>query len=84
MPAFLQAARAVNRQAWLAIWLVTIGQWTSAAIVAETHATRLPPLRITVVYNNVRHTPGLTTDWGFAAVIEAGADAVLFDTGGNG
>jgi 7,8-dihydropterin-6-yl-methyl-4-(beta-D-ribofuranosyl)aminobenzene 5'-phosphate synthase len=37
-----------------------------------------------VVYNNVSHTPELTTAWGFAAVIEAGADVVLFDTGGNG
>lgn len=84
VPAFLQAVRTVRRQAWLAIWLVTIGQWTSAAIGADTHTTRPQPLRITVVYNNVRHTPGLTTAWGFAAVIEAGADVVLFDTGGNG
>lgn len=50
---------------------------------AEIHKTR-PPLRITVVYNNITHTPGLTTAWGFAAVIEDGADVVLFDTGGDG
>lgn len=50
---------------------------------AEPQATA-PPLRITVVYNNVPHVPGLTTAWGFAAVIEAGADTVLFDTGGDG
>jgi 7,8-dihydropterin-6-yl-methyl-4-(beta-D-ribofuranosyl)aminobenzene 5'-phosphate synthase len=43
-----------------------------------------PPLRITVVYNNVPHAPGLTTAWGFAAVIAPGADTVLFDTGGDG
>jgi 7,8-dihydropterin-6-yl-methyl-4-(beta-D-ribofuranosyl)aminobenzene 5'-phosphate synthase len=54
-----------------------------ATMGAETHATR-PPLRITVVYNNVPHAPGLTTAWGFAAVIAAGADTVLFDTGGDG
>ncbi len=42
------------------------------------------PLRITVVYNNVPHAPGLATAWGFAAFIETGTDVVLFDTGGDG
>jgi 7,8-dihydropterin-6-yl-methyl-4-(beta-D-ribofuranosyl)aminobenzene 5'-phosphate synthase len=42
------------------------------------------PLRITVVYNNVPHSPGLATAWGFAAVIETGAHTLLFDTGGDG
>jgi 7,8-dihydropterin-6-yl-methyl-4-(beta-D-ribofuranosyl)aminobenzene 5'-phosphate synthase len=42
------------------------------------------PLRITVVYNNVPHAPGLTTAWGFAAVVESGTDVALFDTGGDG
>jgi 7,8-dihydropterin-6-yl-methyl-4-(beta-D-ribofuranosyl)aminobenzene 5'-phosphate synthase len=42
------------------------------------------PLRITVVYNNVSHTPALETAWGFAAVIETGSSTVLFDTGGDG
>ena len=50
---------------------------------AETHRTR-PPLRITVVYNNMACRPGLTTAWGFGAVIEDGADVILFDTGGDG
>jgi len=68
----------------LAIWVVTIGQWTSTALGAETRTHPPPLLRITVVYNNVMHTPGLKTAWGFAAVIEAGADVVLFDTGGHG
>lgn len=65
------------------ICLVGISQWTSATMSAEIHKTR-SPLRITVVYNNMAHTPGLTTAWGFAAVIEDGADVVLFDTGGDG
>jgi 7,8-dihydropterin-6-yl-methyl-4-(beta-D-ribofuranosyl)aminobenzene 5'-phosphate synthase len=65
------------------IWLVAVSQWTSATMSAEIHKTRTP-LRITVVYNNMTHTPGLTTAWGFAAVIEDGADVVLFDTGGDG
>jgi 7,8-dihydropterin-6-yl-methyl-4-(beta-D-ribofuranosyl)aminobenzene 5'-phosphate synthase len=44
----------------------------------------LAPPRITVVYNNVPHAPGLATAWGFAALIETGAETVLFDTGGDG
>ena len=43
-----------------------------------------PPLRITVVYNNVRCSPALATAWGFAAVVETGGHTVLFDTGGDG
>jgi 7,8-dihydropterin-6-yl-methyl-4-(beta-D-ribofuranosyl)aminobenzene 5'-phosphate synthase len=73
----------MSRQAWLAIWLAIIGAWAQATMGAEPQATR-PPLRITVAYNNVPHAPGLTTAWGFAAVIAAGADTVLFDTGGDG
>lgn len=64
-------------------WLVVITLWTSATLSAEIHKTR-PPLRITVVYNNMTHMPALTTAWGFAAVIEDDADVVLFDTGGDG
>ena len=41
-------------------------------------------MRISVVYNNVPHTPGLKTGWGFAAVIETPDHTILFDTGGNG
>ena len=63
--------------------LVGISQWTSAAMSAEINKT-LPPLRITVVYNNMKYTLGLNTAWGFAAVIEGGAYVVLFDTGGDG
>ncbi|MGE0462156.1 MAG: MBL fold metallo-hydrolase [Vicinamibacterales bacterium] len=42
------------------------------------------PVRITVAYNNVPHAAGLTTAWGFAAVVDVGAERVLFDTGGDG
>jgi 7,8-dihydropterin-6-yl-methyl-4-(beta-D-ribofuranosyl)aminobenzene 5'-phosphate synthase len=47
-------------------------------------AVRVPPLRITVVYDNVPRSPGLATAWGFAAVIDAGGHRLLFDTGGDG
>ena len=43
-----------------------------------------PPLRVTVVYNNVPHARGLATAWGFAAVVETAGHTVLFDTGGDG
>lgn len=43
-----------------------------------------PAARITVVYNNVPHAPGLATAWGFAAVVDSGGERVLFDTGGDG
>jgi 7,8-dihydropterin-6-yl-methyl-4-(beta-D-ribofuranosyl)aminobenzene 5'-phosphate synthase len=67
----------------IAICLVDIGLWTLSAMGAEVHHDR-PPLRITVVYSNVTHTPGLTADNGFAAVIDDGTRAVLFDTGADG
>ena len=43
-----------------------------------------PQLRITVVYNNVPHQPGLTTDWGFSCIIEGLDKTILFDTGADG
>jgi 7,8-dihydropterin-6-yl-methyl-4-(beta-D-ribofuranosyl)aminobenzene 5'-phosphate synthase len=67
----------MRRGPWLALWLLIIGLGVPATMAAE-------PLRISVVYNNVPHAPGLATAWGFAAVIESGAETVLFDTGGDG
>ena len=61
----------------LAFLFLTVGLWRPGVMSAQ-------PLRITVVYNNVPQTPGLTTAWGFAALIESGTDVVLFDTGGDG
>ncbi len=39
---------------------------------------------IITVYDNYLWTEGLTTDWGFAALIEFDGSTILFDTGGNG
>jgi 7,8-dihydropterin-6-yl-methyl-4-(beta-D-ribofuranosyl)aminobenzene 5'-phosphate synthase len=39
---------------------------------------------ITVVYDNNAYAHGLTTDWGFAAVVAHGDHTLLFDTGGQG
>lgn len=43
-----------------------------------------PQLRITVVYNNVPHRTGLSTDWGFSSIIEDDDRTILFDSGANG
>lgn len=39
---------------------------------------------ITIVYDNNAQDPLLTTDWGFACVIETEGLNILFDTGGDG
>jgi 7,8-dihydropterin-6-yl-methyl-4-(beta-D-ribofuranosyl)aminobenzene 5'-phosphate synthase len=40
-------------------------------------------MRITVLYDNIPYDPRLTTDWGFAALVEYRGHTLLFDTGGN-
>ncbi len=42
------------------------------------------PLTLTVVYDNYPHQPGLTTDWGFACLVEGLDQTILFDTGTQG
>jgi 7,8-dihydropterin-6-yl-methyl-4-(beta-D-ribofuranosyl)aminobenzene 5'-phosphate synthase len=46
----------------------------------NTHAE----LKITIVYDNSLHTPGLTEGWGFSALIEYEGHTLLFDTGADG
>ena len=46
----------------------------------DTHAE----LKITIVYDNTLHTPGLTAGWGFSAIIEYEGHTLLFDTGADG
>jgi 7,8-dihydropterin-6-yl-methyl-4-(beta-D-ribofuranosyl)aminobenzene 5'-phosphate synthase len=41
-------------------------------------------MTFTVVYDNNYYDPDLTTDWGFACLIQRGETVVLFDTGGDG
>lgn len=41
-------------------------------------------MKLTVLYDNNRHDPRLTTQWGFACLVEYGEHALLFDTGGDG
>jgi len=46
--------------------------------------TVLSGVTLKVVYNNYGGPEGLTTDWGFACVIEGAEKPILFDSGGNG
>jgi len=42
-----------------------------------------PGARITILYDAFGDRPGLTHDWGFAALIEYGGRRILFDTGND-
>jgi 7,8-dihydropterin-6-yl-methyl-4-(beta-D-ribofuranosyl)aminobenzene 5'-phosphate synthase len=49
----------------------------------------LPPaplsdLNLTILYDNIPGSPGLTAHWGFAALVEYGSHTLLFDTGRDG
>lgn len=42
------------------------------------------PSRITILFDNYPGVPGLTSLWGFAALIRVAGRTILFDTGSNG
>jgi 7,8-dihydropterin-6-yl-methyl-4-(beta-D-ribofuranosyl)aminobenzene 5'-phosphate synthase len=46
--------------------------------------TAVSGIEITILYNNVPHTPGCLCQWGFACLIRGAEETILFDTGGNG
>jgi 7,8-dihydropterin-6-yl-methyl-4-(beta-D-ribofuranosyl)aminobenzene 5'-phosphate synthase len=41
-------------------------------------------MNITVLYNNVSHSPGCVCQWGFSCLIRGPKETILFDTGGDG
>jgi len=41
------------------------------------------PNRVTILYDSFGKNPGVTLDWGFAALVEYGGKRILFDTGNN-
>ena len=57
--------------------------WT-VSMTQNTLATEPGALRFHVVFNNVPYKIGLQTGWGFACLIEAPGQTVLFDSGGDG
>lgn len=49
-----------------------------------THTDPTASPRLTILFDNVPGRPGLSTLWGFAALVEVGGRRLLFDTGSNG
>ncbi|MDO9575327.1 MAG: MBL fold metallo-hydrolase, partial [bacterium] len=41
-------------------------------------------MKITIIYDNEVWEKGLTSDWGFSALVEVNNRKILFDTGANG
>lgn len=52
--------------------------------VTPTPLTSVKPITLTIVYDNRSVDTRLGTAWGFACLIETGAETLLFDTGGDG
>lgn len=50
----------------------------------EQRASRVGPLKITILYDNYSYDPRLKTAWGFSALVETGEHTLLFDTGEDG
>lgn len=40
-------------------------------------------VRVTIIYDNYQKDPSLQPDWGFACLVEAGENRLLFDAGSN-
>jgi 7,8-dihydropterin-6-yl-methyl-4-(beta-D-ribofuranosyl)aminobenzene 5'-phosphate synthase len=55
------------------------------SFLAPSANASLPPAtkRVTILYDAFGSRPGLTRDWGFAALVEYGGKRILFDTGNN-
>jgi len=55
------------------------------AVAVSVPAEATPPAaRVTILYDAFGDRPGLTADWGFAALVEYGEHRILFDTGNDG
>lgn len=57
---------------------------TFAPGAANRAAEGNPCLRITVLFDNVSHRPGLAPGWGFSCLVEGPEKTILFDTGAEG
>ncbi len=58
--------------------------WVLLAGVLFGTACMASPVEIRIVYDNSSAEPFLRADWGFAAVVDAGAARILFDAGADG
>lgn len=69
---------------WGVDWRPDVAQ--EADLPAPTPTTRardIEGLRITIVYDNYLYDERLTSEWGFAALVEYKDTVLLFDTGGS-
>lgn len=57
---------------------------TAATSVESGAAGEKPCLRLTVLFDNVSHRPGLVPGWGFSCLVEVPGKTILFDTGADG
>ncbi|HWZ59927.1 MAG TPA: MBL fold metallo-hydrolase [Gemmatimonadaceae bacterium] len=78
--------RQIMRAACAAIaWVIGIEACSALPVLAypAVGTVAKAPARVTILYDAFGDTPGLTRDWGFAALIEYGGKRILFDTGNN-
>ena len=61
------------------LWLLALLMFVPPVYGAPS-PSRAAPARVTILYDAFGGAPGLTEDWGFAALIEYGGRRILFDT----
>jgi 7,8-dihydropterin-6-yl-methyl-4-(beta-D-ribofuranosyl)aminobenzene 5'-phosphate synthase len=61
---------------------ILLGLLTSSPGLGANVQTK-PPIRLTVIFNNVPLEAHLKTGWGFSCLIEGTKQTILFDTGGE-
>lgn len=61
-----------------------IGATKTSEEIKEIPMAVTQPLTITVIYDNNRFDPRLSSAWGFSALVEYRQHTLLFDTGGDG
>jgi 7,8-dihydropterin-6-yl-methyl-4-(beta-D-ribofuranosyl)aminobenzene 5'-phosphate synthase len=61
--------------------LLLLPATTTAEPVPETDRSTEPAVEVTIIYDNYQADERLETDWGFACLVEAAGEKLLFDTG---
>jgi 7,8-dihydropterin-6-yl-methyl-4-(beta-D-ribofuranosyl)aminobenzene 5'-phosphate synthase len=85
VPRILVSSRLVTALAVIGMLSAQVALARDAPAGTQTHDTAdvAAASRITVLYDAFGRDPGLTKDWGFAALIEVRGKRILFDTGNN-
>ncbi len=74
------ASKRPNRRKFTWV-LILVGLCNASASMATTG--NASAVRVDILYDAFGKAPGLTKDWGYAALIEYGGRRILFDTGNN-